>query len=417
MDRPINYIRELDGLRGIAILLVILGHIELINGPFLPTINNISSKPEELFWYITKFGWIGVDLFFVISGYLITKIIITQINSPKDALNFFARRFIRIYPLFTIFLASYLIATQLIPALNIAGSKFQFYFNHQWHLWLQISNFLRENGVFPQGELMHLWSLAIEEQFYLVMPLMLLLLRALSPRHHGLTFLGLILILLISIIFYKIFILDFNIISPLNMYVSTFLRAESLISGSALALVEHYASLRIKQRIKYLGFPLIILGGIIFIYTVIVSHRESPIAAFDMYFTAYRHLIQRYGFSSLSICFTGVLIYTIYSPEKSWFKNLLGQKLLINFGKYSYSLYMLNTLVIALFTGSGFSWFWFRAKLGYGFLPIYLILILASCWLLAQLTWLGIEEPFLKLKKYKFFKYGKSTLDLLPVKK
>ena len=92
MERRVSHIPALDGVRGLAIVLVVLFHSGLIiNG---------SSSTEKLWLQSVSFGWAGVDLFFVLSGYLISSILINARESKYYFRNFFARRAVRIFPLY-----------------------------------------------------------------------------------------------------------------------------------------------------------------------------------------------------------------------------------------------------------------------------------------------------------------------------
>ena len=146
---------DINGLRGIAVLLVIVFHL---NENWLP------------------FGYVGVDLFFVISGYLITKNIIKDIDAGTFKLkSFFARRIKRIFPaLFIVILFSSIVAVFVLANLDHRA-----YFRSMRYASLQMSNFYFEGnaGYFDvsskSAPLLHTWSLAVEEQFYLFWPIML----------------------------------------------------------------------------------------------------------------------------------------------------------------------------------------------------------------------------------------------------
>src|SRR5690606_20680503 len=115
----------------------------------------------------------------------------------------------RIYPLFAFFLAAYFIATQFISALHLPGSKYNFYFEHQSYLWLHITNFLREGAHFPEGELFHLWSLAIEEQFYVVMPLLFIFIKTFFDRFSR-VFLVVLCGAIVSAFIYKLLFVNYS---------------------------------------------------------------------------------------------------------------------------------------------------------------------------------------------------------------
>lgn len=160
---PRGFVPELDGLRGLAILLVMT--------------HRLWPRAGDLAAYngIAEVGWIGVDLFFVISGFLICGILLDTRDEPDALRNFYARRVLRIFPLFYLFVGTMLLTfPQLTGAtyLQKAGSPL-------WYL-LQLGNI--PEGVLgrdPPYWLAPVWSLAIEEQFYLSFPW---LVRALDRR-------------------------------------------------------------------------------------------------------------------------------------------------------------------------------------------------------------------------------------------
>ncbi len=151
-DRNEKRVPALDGLRGLAILLVALGHIFYSLYPF-------------------KFGWIGLNLFFVLSGYLITMRLFhhLKMDGRRYFQNFYARRVLRKYPFC---LACLLVFFALLP---LVYSRYFLYFSSVYEIqgwyWGYASNWyiflfgLPKNPVF-----FHFWSLAVEEQFYLIWP-------------------------------------------------------------------------------------------------------------------------------------------------------------------------------------------------------------------------------------------------------
>src|ERR1035438_3416002 len=154
-----GYVPQLDGLRGIAILAVLLYHL---GGRF----------PALHVEFATIYGFAGVDLFFVISGFLITGILLDSVGSEHYFRNFYVRRMLRIWPLYFALLAFvFILLPMVVPALR--GRIFAQC--HPWQSYLVFAQnfFVRDFGIGPVGVT---WSLAIEEQFYLVWPLLLFLL-------------------------------------------------------------------------------------------------------------------------------------------------------------------------------------------------------------------------------------------------
>jgi peptidoglycan/LPS O-acetylase OafA/YrhL len=146
----------LDGLRAIAILLVVPHNLNLIatfGGP-------------QLFVAAVHRGWIGVQLFFVLSGFLITSILLDARDSPDYYRSFFARRVLRIFPLYY---ATLLVLFVLLPALGLPPSSFKRDPVVELSYWAYFSNWY---GPFHRGpeSVSHFWSLASEEQFYLLWP-------------------------------------------------------------------------------------------------------------------------------------------------------------------------------------------------------------------------------------------------------
>src|SRR5690242_13003150 len=165
---PPARIPQLDGLRGMAVALVILYHYFSLDLQL--TAGRLSGLLKSPF----RMGWCGVDLFFVLSGFLIGGILLDARGSKGYFKTFYLRRFHRIFPLYYLWIASYvLIAFTFLPylrgALRVEPEK-----------WTMVPTYLffvqnlvkKEFTWFASAWLSPLWSLAVEEQFYLVMPLL-----------------------------------------------------------------------------------------------------------------------------------------------------------------------------------------------------------------------------------------------------
>lgn len=164
-----HHLQELDGLRGFAILLVLCSHlVSLPPGGRSPFV-------DRLVGMILGLGWVGVDLFFVLSGFLITGILVQSRGGPHYFRNFYARRSLRIFPLYYLFLA---IATFISPLLLSPESILTLPKEHAWVYWLYLSNF----GGKPSEAFAHTWSLAVEEQFYLVWPAIVFFAKPVAMR-------------------------------------------------------------------------------------------------------------------------------------------------------------------------------------------------------------------------------------------
>src|SRR5688572_28211876 len=143
-NRP--YYPALDGLRGVAILLVVLYH----NFGFIKQ---------------SYFGWLGVDLFFVLSGFLITDILLRTRSQPGFLRDFYMRRVLRIFPLYYVSLIIFLF---ILAPLTSAKVEWGYYLGNQVYFWTYLQNWLfifKDPG--NAHILNHFWSLAVEEQFYI----------------------------------------------------------------------------------------------------------------------------------------------------------------------------------------------------------------------------------------------------------
>ena len=204
-----QYYPALDGLRGLAILLVVIYH----NFGFI-----------DVFF----FGWLGVDLFFVLSGFLITEILLNTLNEKNYLRNFYVRRALRIFPLYYVCLVIFLI---IMPRLN-TNLDLKYYTDNQVWIWTYLQNWLY---IFKNPDqtntLNHLWSLAVEEQFYLLWPLAILVLR--KPKLLLLS----ISILLLAVLGLRLWVWNNHIadLAYFNLY--TFTRIDGICIGCMVALL------------------------------------------------------------------------------------------------------------------------------------------------------------------------------------
>jgi peptidoglycan/LPS O-acetylase OafA/YrhL len=213
-----GHVPALDGIRGVAILVVVLYHLTLWGHVIAPI---------ESLWLWTSMGHVGVDLFFVLSGYLITGILYDSRGSSTYLGTFFARRTLRIFPLY--FAAVFLFAV-LAPHAAPHNPKLHEIAANQIWLWTYTSNIavaVKNTWVFSGVN--HFWSLAVEEQFYLVWPFIVLKLERRTLVRLCFAMAGLAMVfrwLLIAVI-------------PghdLGTYSLTICRMDALLLGAALAL-------------------------------------------------------------------------------------------------------------------------------------------------------------------------------------
>ena len=290
----------LDGLRGIAILLVV-------------TFHNFGFIDEFIF------GWLGVDLFFVLSGFLITGILLKTVGTPHYLRNFFARRILRIFPLYYLSLIIFLV---ILPLVGIYKNELAYYTQHQWWLWLYLQNWLYSFYFtpLPSGFLTHYWSLAVEEQFYLLWPFVILWIR------KPLQLLRIVLVILILVIvarfLYWIYLTD-DPFAP----IFTYTRIDGLCIGSSLAILHYVKSPFLK---KYFSGIVLFLAAINFIFYFFNSQKE-----FALPYLAIA------GYTTVAALF-GLLLHEAVTGENKVVNFLFTHPVLRFFGKISYGFYIFH---------------------------------------------------------------------------
>jgi peptidoglycan/LPS O-acetylase OafA/YrhL len=166
MPKAAAHFPALDSLRGLAILMVICHNgliMERPNPPFA----------EGWVHYILNEGWVGVLLFFVLSGFLITGILLDSVDKPHAMRHFLVRRALRIFPLYYGFL---LLTFVVLPIVGMQPTSYAAQAPHQIWLWTYLDNWSNALGSHPDA-LPHFWSLSVEEQFYLMWPWLVIGLR------------------------------------------------------------------------------------------------------------------------------------------------------------------------------------------------------------------------------------------------
>jgi peptidoglycan/LPS O-acetylase OafA/YrhL len=205
-------------VRGVAILLVML-HNLTVDAP-------APGRAMQLLRATMTAGWVGVTLFFALSGFLITSILLRTRTAPHYFRNFFARRVLRIFPLYY---ASLIVMLVLLPHLAPVPRWFTDEMGHQVWFWTYLSNW-----VVPLGKgiatLDHYWSLAVEEQFYLVWPFVV---WALAPRRLARLCVLLSLLALAS----RIAVRAFGFVDPVANYYWTSARVDALALGALAAVM------------------------------------------------------------------------------------------------------------------------------------------------------------------------------------
>lgn len=287
---PDKRIKSLDGLRGLAILMVLLCHL-FAYGPLRP---------------LFRAGWMGVDLFFVLSGFLITGILLDTKNKEGWYKDFLLRRVLRIFPLYY---AVLIIFAFIAPHFSMT----QWFGQYQVYFWTHTSNYLFFQVGFlkPLG---HFWSLAIEEQFYLVWPLFVFLFK---PKQLAIVS---VILLIIGIVIRAFFA------RPMLTYTIPFAHLDGLVTGALLSIWFRLGA----ESMRKFHLHVFITTTIIFIVYMI--------AGMDLGSALLR---EPFTITVISMFFCGLLIMALYSTVS---KKILSHPLLRFFGKYSYAMYIFNSI-------------------------------------------------------------------------
>jgi peptidoglycan/LPS O-acetylase OafA/YrhL len=384
-----GHLPALDGLRGLAIAMVMICH-------FVPPHDLPTSRAGRLFQFVAQQGWCGVDLFFVLSGFLITGILLDSKGTAHFFRNFYARRTLRIFPLYYFVLAVIFLVVPLIWRGAFASPALAAIRHRQGWLWTYGTNIaMSRHGEFDQ--LFHadwlnfnpFWSLAVEEHFYLVWPAIVFLCSQKGLKR----------------ICYGCFAGSFLLRGALALlgsqewttaYVLTPCRVDVLAAGGLLAvwMREGPASAaRILSRAKWFA---LVLG-----ITCALSIWKSPEREGLFGMTV--------GYGAVGAFFAALLLAVVGAPATGPLGWCFHRGLLRAMGKYSYGLYVYHVLL-----GSTFDrlfgreilkeFFARRLHLGgasYGLsVVVFIALASVAAFAVAWTSWHLFEKRFLKLKKY-----------------
>jgi len=377
--KPESHIEILDALRGIALLLVLGFH-------FCEGLNGLT-RLENMFYGLFRAGWMGVDLFFVLSGFLIIGILVDTKEAPKRMFKFYMRRTLRIFPLY--YLALLLIfvvlplAVPLGAKLHLSGHQNTFgglidasaRQNQAW-FWTYTTNILASIDQSQLGRYGHFWSLAVEEQFYLVCPMLiyhLSLERALTLCRYC----------IVGAFFIRTVLIIAGASSAANFLMPC--RMDALAVGGYIALAWRMGKITpvFIRASRWVALSALALMVALFLA------RHSRFDATD-------NVVRSIGYTVIAIFFGALTVLCVMGQQLQW----LNQSWLRTFGKYSYAIYLMHRpLHPILFSLLGFSALTVAWKFPMLRLLPFLILAPATCLLLGKISWVFYERRFLTLKK------------------
>lgn len=312
--RGSDYRHEIDGLRALAVLSVITFH-------FFP-----SWMPG---------GYVGVDVFFVISGYLITTIICTQLMENRfSLLKFYYKRINRLFPSLILVLA----ATIMIGFFILADEEYELLGKHILAGATFSSNFVywSEFGYFDNAvetkPLLHLWSLAVEEQFYIIFPLLLLVNNKVTSKALPLT--------LILFFLSLIFCIATTRVNLVEAFYSPLARCWELFLGSLIAHLRIDTSKLLSSLRDDYSNVMSLSGLLLIAYSAYMFTKETVFP----------------GWTAL-VPASGTLLILCSSSCSFVNQKILSQKILVSVGRYSYPLYLWHWPLLFFINTTGFQFF------------------------------------------------------------
>lgn len=317
-----KYIKEIDGLRALAVIMVLAYHLKI---PF------------------AKSGLLGVTVFFVISGYLITGILINEIEESGgvDLKNFWLRRIRRLLPavlsmaVVMIFVSAVVNRVVFTKGCNDLLSAV-FGYNNWWQIFRKVSYF--ENAGAP-SPFTHCWSLAIETQFYLIYPILLILLS--KARNRGKVFAAVTAVLaMISVVLMGVLYSPDG--DPSRVYYGTDTRAFSLLIGALAAIQKEYNIIKVKLRGK--------------LWAVIGSISVLILIGMMMLISSYSSFLY-YGGQAIVSVLAAFVVYAV-TVSRSLLNIILGSNILKWIGDRSYSIYLWHYPIIVLMSGGKRAAWW-----------------------------------------------------------
>jgi peptidoglycan/LPS O-acetylase OafA/YrhL len=378
--QPLGHVLALDGVRGLAILMVILSHGFVANYEAGGAVTRFIGT---LFYY----GAFGVDLFFVLSGFLITGILFDSLADHAYFRRFYARRALRIFPLYYGVLFLCLLLTR---PLHLHWGDMG------WLLVFYLQNLHPATIVtFSPGsriELFHFWSLAVEEQFYLIWPAVVFLVR---------TRRSLLLVTLVGsagALFLRLGLIAAGA-SGFAIHVTTACRADDLLLGGALAMLYRSSQWTRVQQLAPTCFA--ITASCLVLSTLLLDPYLTIHPAEALWWReGLRYSILAFGFTCLIACAL---------RASSLYQRVFQQRWLCWLGKYSYGIYVLHVFALALLAPTLRTFVLQQTHSKLLSVATSGVVSLAAGIAAAWLSYHFYERPFLRLKHH--FDYDRKSLN------
>jgi len=373
-------VAALDGIRGLAIALVLPFHFVSQYAPGRP----IAALGEAF-----RIGWAGVDLFFVLSGFLITGILVDHRGAPRYYAAFYWRRALRILPAFVVLMTVVWLIAILIPGLDPVGAaRFR-----EWQPWywtftvnwlaLQIGGAI----ALPLGTGL-LWSLSVEENFYFVWPALVALL---PPRALVRALWALVVVAIVT----RLVLLATG--DPTYAaYTLTPSRLDSLAGGGLLAIAWRDAAQReqVTRRVFRLA------NAPWFIWLLVAAGVYAVLRTLDVNGYPVSVPMRAIGFTFNAAVAALLIACALVAPRSSALGRFCLNPVLRGLGRYAYSLYLFHVLIALAFKQSGFTVDHLTRWSGSLLLAevAFTVVVGCACYTWAALSWRILERPALELK-------------------
>lgn len=362
------YIKPLDGLRGIAVLLVIIFHFSKL--PFIS--------------FDFEIGWVGVQLFFVLSGYLITRILLNEkeeLEFKPYLKKFYWRRTLRIFPIYFLYLffVTFLYYLTGEPGDYNDAAPYLFTYTYNFFILTPEWQVTRVYG--------HLWSLSVEEQFYLCWPLIVFFLN-----RRNLKYFAIALFFFVPLFRYFLGTVLLDQMNPNNVGPSIYLFTLSHFDAFAMGgLLTMFNSKQRDLILKYKWpvMALVILIGIVNLFSYaapITSYEISSLGYVVGNLENYQHV---WSYTLLNILFGVAILSLVVEGSK-----LMSNKVLVFMGRISYGMYLYHFMAIIMI----------EKVFGKPVINelVTFIICLVSIIGISYLSYIVIEKPLLRLKDKKF---------------
>jgi peptidoglycan/LPS O-acetylase OafA/YrhL len=375
VGKPLSHLAALDGLRGIAVILVLIFHFSWA----FPEVG-LWGKLKQFLWA----GWLGVDLFFVLSGFLITRGLVKESTfSVGQRMKFFwARRAVRIFPLYYIVLAVGAAVCLFVGREHFPG----------WSYWLYAQNYTLAFDPMHLRWTAHFWSLAIEEQFYFVWPVFMLLLAKRNRLPVAVVMLVCCMLLRTGLLIAlpKVQSLGWDKEQTAKfVYRATLTHMDGLLFGAMLAILERDPESRLSQTWAKVRRPTLMVSFVILLGLIFATKG----------FGTYDRRVMLIGYPVMALCFGAAVSVAAAGELPKWLQSAFSSGVLAACGKVSYGMYIFHWLFVAFLAPVQEHWGSQQsptvAALG-GFAVVVIGIIVTYG--LAVLSFRFVEAPFLKLK-------------------